>query len=242
MSTNEHIHCTDVVCICGKTAAHAAKVLSRPTFLRRRFAERTGSGGISGIDSNKTNTVLLRQHLDPCDSLPVCPRGDCLAKRLSSAELLAQLQVLQILNTEAPKSSPRQPPHLPVNVVFTCSRGTKTALAAGLTPAHASADGLDLGAVPVSVGVDEEFIDANIDSERHAWFWVGIGCLDPESSPAIAERATLKQLGSGLVKPMGQVLVALERDDDGLALDQPGDLENVVEDTFAGFDLGHGDL
>jgi hypothetical protein len=87
MSTNEYIHCTNVICICGKSAVHAAKVLAHPAFLRHRLAKRTYAGGISEINGDKTNTVLLRQHLDPCNDLPVCPRGDCLAEILASAGL-----------------------------------------------------------------------------------------------------------------------------------------------------------
>ena len=237
MSTNEHIYCTGVVCICSKAAAHAAEVLAHPAFFRHRFAERTCPGGISGIDSDKQNTVLLRQHLDPCDDLPIGPRGDSLAKGLSSAGLLAQLHVFQILDTEATKSSPRQSLHLPVDVVFARPGSAESSLALGLATPNPSTDSLDFNAVPVSVGVDEQLVDPNVDAENISHLRLLICYLNPESSPTIPKRAALEQFGPRLFQPVVEPLVTPERDDYGLALDQTRDLEHIVEGAFARLDL-----
>lgn len=239
MSTNEHIHCTDVICICGKPAVHAAKVLCSPTFFRHRFAERTCSGGISGIDSNKTNTVLLRQTFDPCDDLPVCPRSDCFAKTLTSAGAFAQFQVLQSFDAKAAQDVPGESFHLPVNVVLPGPGSTKPALTARFAATYPSADLLGIQAVLVPVGVDKEFVDSDVNAECSTCLGLGVGQLDPERGPSIAKRTALEQIGARLTKPMVESPMALERNDDGFALDQPRNLEHVVEGAFPVFDLGH---
>jgi hypothetical protein len=165
MSPDKHIYCTDVICICGKSAVHAAKMLTHPTFLRHRFAEWACSGGISGIDGNKTNTVLLRQHLDPCNNLPIRPRGDSFAKTLSSAGSLAQLQIIQIFYTEASKGGPRKPFHLPVDIIFARPRGAETTLTFGLASTNPGTDSLDFSAILLAGRIDEQLVDPNIDTK-----------------------------------------------------------------------------
>jgi hypothetical protein len=99
-SSSENVLCSDEIGVCTVTAAHTDEVLSSSTFFRHLSTGRTCSGGVSRIDRYQKNTVLLSQHIDPFNDLPISPRGDCLAKTFASTGLLTQLQIFQSLDTK----------------------------------------------------------------------------------------------------------------------------------------------
>ena len=201
-------------------------------------------GGIPGIVGDDENTVLLGQHIDPLYRLPVCPGGHCLPEILSAALLLAALQVLQVLPSDDRDFGPWEFLHFPVDVVFPGAAGTEPALASGLRATDAVADGLRLGAVDRPVGIDQEFVLPDVHGQDFSFqdpFAGGFGVRnsDPKRRPSVAKRAALEKFRAGLGEPMVEALVGLERDDNGLALLEDGDLEDEIERALTWFDLGH---
>jgi len=226
------------VCICGMTTADAAETLSSPTVLRHRFADGAFSTGVSGIVDDQTNTVLSRQHLDPCCRHPISPRCHSFAEGLASSRSPAPLQIFQPFDADDTDGIPRELLYLLIDVVTSRSPCSELALTSRLAAAHASTDGLGLEPILIAVGIDEQLIHSDVDSDGSARFKIAIGDLDPESRPAVTQRAALKQLGAGFLQPVVELFVTLERNNNGLALDQAGDLEHVIEGSLSWLNLG----
>ena len=239
MSTNKHIHCTNVICICSKATVHAAKALSSPTFLRHRFANWTGTRGISGIDGHKTNTVLLCQHLNPCDSLPICPRSDSFTEGLASTGLLSQFQILQILNTNRCQITPWQLFNCQVDVVFTCPRRLDAPIASRLTATDFSTNSFHTGTVLVTVRIYEQLVNSNVNSKDGTSFWVLVRNVNPKRCPVFTKHTTLEQFGSWFIEPVIKTLMILEWNNDWLTTSQPRNLEDVVKNAFTALNLCH---
>lgn len=240
-SAGEHVQSADVVGVGAVVAVgtDASERLSSPVFLRHQSTAWACPGGVSGVDRHKTNTVLLSQHFDPCNSLPICPWGDRLAEFLASAGFLSFLQVLEIFDTKDSKSAPRQLLNLVIDIVHAGSGSTEPALASRLASPDPGADSLEVRPVSDAVGIYQQLIDSDVDSKRLTRFCVKFRNPDPERCVVVPERAPLKELCSRLGKPMVEPGMRLKWNDDRISLGESGDLENVVERAFPGFDLRH---
>ncbi len=236
---NENVLCSNKVGIRAVVASDTQKVLSPSVFLCHRSTAWTFLGGISGINSNKTNTVLFCQLFDPCYHLPICPRGYCFTKSLPPVGSLAQFEVFQVLDSQNTKRIPRELLGNPVDVITTCSRSPESAIATRLTTTDPSTNGLGLLAVLLAFGIYKQLVEAYIHGQDLAMLLLLLWNFNPKSSPTISECTALKDFGALFVEPIIEALMAFERDNNRFAFDKPRDFQYIIKCTFTRFDFGN---
>ena len=124
-SASENIHSADVIGIVAVVALNALEYLSSPVFPSNRPTAWACPGGVSGIHSYKTNTVLLSQHRNPCHDLPVCPRCYRFTEIFRTIFLLAFFKILKTFNPKSPYRSPREPFKDSINIILSDRKSTR---------------------------------------------------------------------------------------------------------------------
>lgn len=239
--SSEPVQCPDVVGVSAVVAPDAHEGLSLPVFLGHPPTAGAFPGGVLRVVGDEKNTVLLGQYIGPLNGLPVCPGRHRLPKILAAA-LLAALQVLQVLPSEGRNLGPWNSLHLPVDIVLPGAGRAKASIASRTTSPYTVTDSLHLRAVDLSVRIDAELVLPNVNGENLPGFYFFrrrsyIGKPDPKGGVIVAECAPLKKFRLWLDQPMVESSVGLERNNDGIARDQAGDLQNVVERAFPGLNF-----
>jgi len=239
-STSENIPGADEIGIRAVVATATPETLSSPVFLSHRPTAGACPGGVSGIDGDKTNTVLLGQHCNPCERLPVCPRGHSLAELFTSTGFFAGLHVLEVFDSQGLDRLPREFFDHLIKVVLSCATGAQASFAPRLTPANTGTNSFSLQPIFVSIGVHKELMDANVHGKRlPTLLYRQVRNSYPEGGPRVSQSTSLKEFCTGFGQPEVKALMALEGNDDGIALGEAGDFENVVEGALALFDFGN---
>src|SRR4030042_139724 len=232
-STSEHIQRSDVVGVRAVVTPDTLKALSSPVFPCHRPTAWACPGGISGINGDETNTVLLRQVYDPCDDLPICPRGNRLTEVLRPTLLLSSFQVIEVLNTDSSHGVPRELFGYLVDIVLPRPRSPQPAFTPRFAASDARADIPGLRTVFVAVGVNQQLVDPDVHRKRASISRRGIWNPNPQRSPTIAKCTTLEQSGSRFAEPMVQASMRFEGNNDRAALNKAGDLEYIIEGALA---------
>ena len=243
-STIESIQCSDEVGVRTVVALDTSKGLSFPVFLGYPPTVRACPGGIARVVGDEENTVLLGQLVNPLDCLPVCPGGHGLPETFTSTFFLSFLHASKIFSSDHCKLIPRKSFDFGVDEVLSSSSGSKPPSAPWSAATDSLANSFKSLAVPSIVGIDEKLIVADIYSQYLSFEYfirrnLVYGDSDPKGQQIVPKGTALKELCSRFIEPVAKSLMRLERNYDRSTPNEAGDLEDVIEGSFPGFDLSH---
>jgi SPP1 gp7 family putative phage head morphogenesis protein len=234
---NENVQSADFVGILLVMTGYAMKKLSTTILFGFLFTHWTGVGGASRIDEYHSNTVQVGQKNDPFVHLPHNPRSQPFAKCFSACSF-ASLNTFQIFQANDLEPIIGQLLSHSIDEAFTSLLSTTSSFASRDTTSDNVHYRPHLTAVMNSIRVRHQFARSDINAEHFASLaWLTTQSLDPQTSTIIGQCSPLQKFCAGHLQPMIEPLVGSERNHNWIAARQAGYLENIVERTFASFDL-----